>query len=359
MIGVRLKLARTASGLSLRGLAAAIGHRVTAQAIGKYERNEAMPGSGVLIALADALYTSVDYLLGDPDLVLEDLKFRKNAFTSKRAEAQAEATVLAHLERYLAVEDILQLPSARWDAPRDAPYPVPHDPIEADRAADALRHHWGLGHEPISNLVELLEGRGVKIFALPLGSLGGLAAQARRTRLPPVPFVVVNTGDWGERQRFTIAHELGHIVLDVSPNLDAERVAHRFAGALLMPAKALWLEVGKHRSAIPLGELLALKRVFGVSIQALTHRCRDLEIINQTTYRALFNEFDRLGWRTHPYKEYGAMVGERPNRFNRLCLRALAEGAINQSKASELLEIGIVEVDHYMSGTMPSSSVSR
>ena len=350
MIGIRLKLARTAAGFSLRGLAAEIGHQVTAQAIGKYERNETKPGSNVLIALADALHTTVDYLLGDPALVFDELEFRKNAITSKRAEA----TVLAHLERYLAIEDILRLPSTEWDAPRDSPYPVWHDAIEADRAADALRRHWGLGHEPVSNLVELLEERGIKIFALPLKTVGGLAAQARRPGVVPIPCVVVNSGDWGERQRFTIAHELGHIVLDVSNSLNAEQVAHRFAGAFLMPAEALWLEVGKRRSALAIGELLALKRVFGVSIQALTHRCRDLDIISQATYRGLFNEFDRLGWRSDPYEEFGAMACEFPSRFSRLCLRALSEGAISESKAAELLDIRIVEVDDYMQGTISS-----
>lgn len=59
MIGRRLKLARTAAGMSPRGLEDAIGNLVTAQAIGRYERNESMPGSGVLIALADALDVSV------------------------------------------------------------------------------------------------------------------------------------------------------------------------------------------------------------------------------------------------------------------------------------------------------------
>ena len=359
MIGNRLKLARTAAGLSLRGLAEVIGHRVSAQAIGKYERDETMPGSGVLIALADALHTTVDYLLGDPDLLFDDLKFRKNAFTRKRAVARVEATVLADLERYLAVEDILGLSSARWDQPREAPYPVRHDVIEADRAADALRLHWGLGHEPVPNLVELLEERGIKIFALPLDTVGGLAARARRAGLAPIPVVVVNADDWGERQRFTIAHELGHIVLDVSRGLDAERVAHRFAGALLMPAEALWLEVGKRRSALALGELLALKHVFGVSIQALTQRCRDLDIISAATYRGLFNEFERLEWRSQPYKEYGAMAGELPNRFGRLCLRALAEGAITESKAAELLKISIADVNDYMRGILPASTTAR
>ena len=355
MIGARLKLARTAAGLSLRGLAAAIDHRVSPQAIGKYERNEAMPGGGALIALADALRTSVDYLLGAPDLVLEDLKFRKNALTTKRDEARVEATALAQLERYLAIEDILQLSSARWDAPRDAPYPV-RDPIEADRAADLLRRHWGMGREPIPNLVELLEERGVKVFACPLGGVGGLAARAGRPGHPPVPLVVVNAGDWGERQRFTISHELGHIVLAVAPKLNAERAARRFAGAFLMPAEALWPEVGKRRSAIAVGELLALKRVFGVSMQALARRCRDLGIITVSTCRALFSEFDQLGWRSPPYEEYGAMPGEQPNRFRRLCLRALAEGAIGESKAAELLGVSIAEVDERMRGTPPSAA---
>ena len=148
MIGIRLKLARRAAGFSLRGLAAAIGHRVTAQAIGKYERNEAMPGSGVLLALADALNTSVDYLLGDPDLVLEDLEFRKKAFTTSVTKLRSKPRY-SRISNAISPLRILQLPSAQWDELRDAPYPVRHDPIEADRAADALRHHWGLGHEPI------------------------------------------------------------------------------------------------------------------------------------------------------------------------------------------------------------------
>ena len=52
------------------------------------------------------------------------------------------------------------------------------------------------------------------------------------------------------------------------------------------------------------------------------------------------------------------MPGEQPNRFNRLCLRALAEGAISESKAAEFLDIGIVEVDDYMRGILPSLSVA-
>ena len=133
MIGQRLKLARTAAGLSLRGLEERIGHRVTAQAIGKYERNESMPSSGVLIALAGALSVSVDYLVGDQEMVLETVEFRKKKITERKREvAQVEAKVLHMLERYLMVEEFLGLTSVNWDRPREAPYPVASDPGEAD-----------------------------------------------------------------------------------------------------------------------------------------------------------------------------------------------------------------------------------
>ena len=71
VIGNRLKLARSAAGLSLRALEGRISARVTAQAIGKYERNESMPGSGVLIALAKALGVSVEYLTSEQEIALE------------------------------------------------------------------------------------------------------------------------------------------------------------------------------------------------------------------------------------------------------------------------------------------------
>ena len=185
MIGQRLKISRSASGLSLRDLQAKIVNRVTAQAIGKYERNQSMPSSGVLIALADALGVSVDYLVGDPEMVLEAVEFRKKKITSKREESQVEAMVLHLLERYLLVEELLGLPSVEWHSPREAPYPVVRDVSEADRAAQSLRDHWGLGNDPIPNSVELLEEQGIKVLAVDLANIDGLTAwrPSRRKRL--------------------------------------------------------------------------------------------------------------------------------------------------------------------------------
>ena len=348
MIGKRLKVARTAAGLSLRRLEARIGNLVTAQAIGKYERNESVPGSTVLIALADALDVSVDYLAGDQEMVLEAVEFRKKKITSRREEAQVEAQVLNLLERYLLVEDLLGLRSVEWHSPREAPYPVVHDISEADRAAQSLREHWSLGNDPIPNLVELLEEQGIKVLAVDSVKIDGLTARARRNSQSPIPVIVVNGTDWRERQYFTLAHELGHLIMEVAPRLNEEKAAHRFAGAFLMPADALWAKVGRHRTSISLGELLELKQVFGASVQAITYRCKDLGIIGERLFRHLFDAFTRVGWRTPPYKEPHARDGEKPKRFERLTFRALAEGVVSEPKAAELLGISVHELNQRM-----------
>ena len=124
MFGQRLKLARRRSGFSLRELSSRIGGLVSAQAIGKYERGEMMPGSSVVIALADALDVSVAYLLNPSAVALESVEFRKLASTRVKERAKVEATVLDHVDRYLQVEELLGIASSAWEMPDGGPYPA-------------------------------------------------------------------------------------------------------------------------------------------------------------------------------------------------------------------------------------------
>ena len=346
MIGQKLKVARAAAGLSLRDLSARIGSRVTAQAIGKYERNEDMPSSGVLIALARALGVSEDYLLSASELALEGAEFRKKAGSSAREEAALEARAIHFMERYLAIEDLLNLRSVEWEKPWSAPYPV-KELRDAEDAARSVREEWGLGNDPIPNLAELLEERGIKILSLDLDDIDGLAAKVRRKDREAARVIVIKKSTWSERKRFNLAHELGHMVIDPAQGLDEEKAAHRFAGAFLIPADVLRSEVGAKRSSISLGELVALKQRFGVSIQAIAYRCKDLGILNQAAFARLFKIFAQRGWRAPPYEEPGRLDPEveEPKRFERLCYRALAERVIGESRAAELLGISVRELD--------------
>lgn len=342
MIGQRLKLARAAAGLSLRDLQGAIDNLVTAQAIGKYERDEDMPRSGVLSALANALHVSEDYLLSTDEMVLDGVEFRKKNMASKREEALVEGQTLHLLERYLAVEDALGLASVEWDRPREAPYPVA-SPADAEGAARAIRTHWGLGIDSILNLSELLEERGIKILSTELADIDGLTACVQRKNGAPIPVIVIKANTWSERKRFTLAHELGHMVMESNPDVDMEKAANRFAGAFLMPVEALWREIGKHRTSISLGELVHLKDTFGASLQAIIYRCHDLGILTNAAYRRMFQIFNERGWRKPPYQEPGFRnpAEEQPRRMVRLCYRALTEGAISEPKAAEILGISV------------------
>jgi Zn-dependent peptidase ImmA (M78 family) len=284
-------------------------------------------------------------------MTLDGVEFRKKRIASKREEAFVEGQALHLLERYLTLEDVLGLASVQWDRPREAPYPITKVD-DAENAARAVRTHWGLGVDPILSLAELLEERGIKILSVALSDIDidGLTAKVRRSNNEAVPVIVIKAGTWSERKRFTLAHELGHLVIDVWHGVDAEKAANRFAGAFLMPPEALWREIGKRRTMISLGELLRLKELFGASFQAIVYRCHDLGIIPGPAFRRLFQIFNERGWRKPPFQEPGALdpSQEEPRRMQRLCFRALSEGAISESKAAEILGISVRDLTRLM-----------
>ena len=159
----RSKLGRAAAGMSLRDLAARIGNLVSAQAIGKYERGEMMPGSKALIALAEALRVSENFLLSSGEIELAGLEFRRRQPARGKDRARLTAKVLSAVERYLEIEDLLAATSFQWDQPRGFPFPV-QDAADAEHAASRLRTLWDLGSDPVPNLAEFLEERGIKVI---------------------------------------------------------------------------------------------------------------------------------------------------------------------------------------------------
>lgn len=337
MFGERLKLARKSAGLSLRDLAARMGDVVTAQALGKYERDEMLPNSTVLIALIDALGVSESYLLSSGEIELAQVEFRKLKGASAKEQARLEAEVLRHAERYLEIEDVLASETSEFRQPQTFPWAV-SDVEQAETAAEQLRLIWSLGQDPIPRLAEYLEEQGIKVLTLDLpNSISGMTAWVHRKQGRPVPVVVVNGTHPGERQRFTLAHELGHLMLDVM-QIDPEAACNRFAGAFLAPAAMVRSEVGTSRSSVSPGELVRLKQLFLVSVQCLIYRLKDLRIITQRAYQELFTMITRLGWRK---QEPNALATEKTQRFERMCFRALVEGLISESKAAELLGVTV------------------
>jgi Zn-dependent peptidase ImmA (M78 family)/DNA-binding XRE family transcriptional regulator len=347
MIGNRLKRARDALGLSLRELEARIQAQVSAQAIGKYERDEMMPSSSVLLALAKALSISPEYLLSQREIELSGIDFRKSQHALSKDERAVGASVLDQMERYLELEELVPGSEQPWQAPGDKTFTI-KEIEDAEGAADSLRKLWELGIDPIPMLAELLEEKGVKVIALDLPeSVSGSKAMVQRPELPELPVIVVNQKHNGERQRFTLAHELAHLVLSTEGLSEAEeeKAADRFAGAFLMDKEMMIRLLGSHRTSISLGELAELKKLFKVSIASLVVRCSQLDIIPKATYGRLWSQIKGLGWNGPQSGEPFRFEAEVPQRMERLCLRAVAEGAISEPKAAELLRVSVRELD--------------
>ncbi|MCL2590081.1 MAG: XRE family transcriptional regulator [Betaproteobacteria bacterium] len=352
MIGNRLKRAREALGLSLRELETTIQGQVSAQAIGKYERNEMMPGSTILMALAKALGVSPEYLLSEREIELTGVDFRKAPQAGVKEERAVEASVLDQVERYLELEELLPGIDQPWDAPADENFAI--SCIEdAEQAADSLRRLWNLGNDPIPSMAELLEDKGVKVIALDLPeNMSGSKAFVCRPDQEDVPVIVVNQNHNGERQRFTLAHELAHLVLRFSGLNDAEqeKAADRFAGAFLMVKDMVLQLLGAHRTSISIGELAELKKIFRVSIASLVVRCAQLGILPKAGYGRLWTQIKDLGWNSPSSDEPHRLPAEVPRRMERLCLRAVAEGAISETRAAELLNVSVRELDRRLLG---------
>jgi len=350
MLTNKLRAARNKAGLSLRELEAKIDKRVSAQAIGKYERGEMQPTPEVLDILANSLGVQSSYLTSPSTIELESIEFRENKIRNRTDEKIVESTIAQRLSHYAEIEELLGLSGGDWDKPRQSPFPI-RDFSDAEAAARRVRRDWGLGNDPISNFSEFLEERGIKIISSTLPqTIAGVTCFAIRDFFK-IPVIVTSNSITGERQRFTLAHELAHLLLDFECcSVDIEKACDKFAGAFLMPERILWESFGKSRRSISVGELIEVKSILGVSVQAVAFRAKDLGIINQYTYRSLYAEFSKRGWLKPPYKEPKLLELEKACRFERLCLRALAEGIIKIEKASELLNISTECVESMFNG---------
>lgn len=340
MIGARIQQARKANGLPLRALAEKVG--VSATMISKYERDLAIPSSDVLLALGRALGVRTEYFFRTSKIHLETVahRNRRRWHLPAKQESRILADIGEQLERWVALDEILPAPwSLRFELPADLP-PQLNSYDEIEDVAVVLRHHWQLGLNPIPDLIDTLECKGIKIFKTKLDQdsrFEGLSARADGQ-----PVIVVGEHWPGDRQRFTLAHELGHLVLDerLAESLDVERAADRFAGAFLVPADKVKECLGERRHSFEIYELFLLKHEFGLSIAGWSYRARDLGIINQRTHQQFWAYLRKHGWNTtEPGNQYPA---EQTNLFEQSVYRALGEDLLTESKAAELLDLPVM-----------------
>lgn len=332
-LGSRIRLARKANEMSMRALAEMIG--ISAMAISKYEKGKMNPSSEVLINLAKALSVKVEYFFRPAPEDVSLVLFRKHANLDKKNQEAIHAKILEWLERYLEIESLLDLGDPGFDMIDKFTI---MDLQEVEEAAKQVRNKWGLGFDPIENLIDELESRNIKILQLDCDDDFDACTFLNNGS----PVIAINKRFPGDRQRFSIAHEIGHIILDVHKIDQVEKAANRFAGALILPDEAIFMELGKKRSSISLKEIYLIKQKFGISMQAILFRAKDLAIISENQYKIIIKEFSIKGYRREEPGE--AYPQEEPKRMDKLVLRLLSEDIISRSRAEELYDGKILEL---------------
>ena len=356
MLGDRLKLARKKAGLSLRALSERIDPHVSAQAISRYETNAMMPSSSVLLGLGKALDVSLDFLMSSQVVELTGIEFRKHSGTSARDRARVEAVVTEQLEHCLAVDDILDLGPEQ--DPFDDVRPSRVNSLEeAERLAERLRKKWDLGSDPIPSMTALLEDKGIKLVEADLPErVSGMTCCVRRAEgKPDVSAIVVSTRINVERKRFTLAHELGHRVMEEAAveGVRLEKAIDRFAGAFLVPAGHLRQEAGTERHGVAYQEIKRLKHFYGVSAVAVLLRLQQAGILHEGVTSYAFRTYAQRWRKMEPdpiSDNEGFGILEIPQRHERMVFRALAEEMISPARAAELIGKRVDEIEAGLRG---------
>jgi Zn-dependent peptidase ImmA (M78 family)/transcriptional regulator with XRE-family HTH domain len=325
----RIKTLRLARGLTQDKLVKNMGGIITKQALSKYELGKDTPSSTVAVSLAKALGVKAVALFSEPKFSVKFVAYRKNSQLGVMKQEQIEGMLAEEVQKRLEVQERLGL-GCNFLLERQKVKSLE----DAEDAANYVRKVWNLGTDPISNLTNVLEQQGVFVLTVEQApeKFHGISAFAYDSSETVCGAgVAYKDGTVGERQRNTLAHELGHLVMDVAKGVDEEKAAHRFAGSLIAPAESVFKTLGRTRSHLEVDELRLLKETFGVSMQALVFRAKDLGIISQTKYEELFRTFGIMGWRKN---EPSPLAAEKPTMWQQLVTRALAEGQLTHEEAS-------------------------
>jgi Zn-dependent peptidase ImmA (M78 family)/transcriptional regulator with XRE-family HTH domain len=282
-----VRLARESAGLSQGELAVAVG--ISQSKISKIEAGLLAPSSDDLRALADHLryppsfFAWTDRLYGFE--THEVFHRRRQAMTAKaldrvHAEMNIKRMQLERLLRSLDVGDVT-IPS--------------FDPDEYDgdieRIAQLTRAVLRMPRGPIDSMVAAIEEAGGVVLPYDFGTQKVDAMSHWAPGAPPVFYV--NTAFPADRTRWSMAHELGHIVMHKTIGPDAEDEANRFAEEFLVPAD----EVRHQLRRVTITELAMLKPFWKVSIAALIKRSKSLGLIAQEQERRLWVRMSALGYR--------------------------------------------------------------
>jgi len=291
LIPEMLVLARESRGLTQAELALRLG--VTQSKVSRFEDGLADVSDEIVNKLQDVLGYPAEFYMRDAEREgARPTFYRKYASLPKPILRRVVAklnVVKLQLEKMLSASEPISAPFPRWD---------PSEHVGgASGVAALVRTNLRIPDGPIRNLVRRVEQAGCVVFEIDFGTrkIDGCG-----DFVGDVPVVFVNAQSSAARARFTIAHEIGHLIMHEIPDEHSEEEAHEFASELLMPED----ELKSMLLPVNLDRLARLKLHWGVSMQAILKRAQDMRVISERSARYQWMLMSKAGYRTNePYDD--------------------------------------------------------
>ncbi|MDO5134744.1 MAG: XRE family transcriptional regulator [Eubacteriales bacterium] len=331
MFHKNLKYYRLKKQISKKELASRIG--VTPMAVTHYENGERTPDMKTIKAMAKALDVRITDFLSSrsENLAFVHGKFRKNSKLTAGQQEYIREAVEEYMGRFYSVVDILG-GEVMSDAPKVHELMLAGSPEEN---AQKMRDYLGVSASgPIGNLVQLLENRGILVYAYSIenDSFSGMNGQVNKR-----PYIIFNRHMSPERIRSTIAHEMAHFIFvwpEEMGEKEVEKMATAVSGAFLFPEADAKRELGLRRTRIS-KDMEWVCREYGISMYLLVKRAALCGIITNSIEKDFYVKAGQAGWKKN---EPVRSAPEVPFLFEQLVFRAISENEITVQKGAELLK---------------------
>ena len=286
-----LRLARQLRGFTQKKSADDLG--IAQTYLSRLENGLVEPDSEFIVQAARVFNLPVDFfsitdtVYGPPVSVHAMLRGKADLSARDIDMITAELNIrLMHLRVYLenvdfnAIQAIPYLDIDRYDSP--------------EKVAAIVRAHWKLPRGPIKNLTRIMEQAGIIVADSSFHGAGVSGVTFAVPGRPPI--VLINRDHPADRIRFTLAHELGHLVMHRFPTPEMEEEANRFASAFLLPPTEMKETFAGRRVTLEL--LAGLKKEWKVSMQSLLMSAQSQKAISENQARYLWQQISARGWRT-------------------------------------------------------------
>jgi len=319
-------LARESRGLSQQALADAL--EVGQSYVSKIETGVFAVSDEKLEALSRALDYPPHFFFQGGSLLgvgISEMFHRKRQDVPQKVLSKIHACVEIRIRNLAALLRVMEMTC-------DVPHYGIDEFADPEDIARMTRAHWHMSRGPVQDVVQTLESMGVMIVEMDFETTKVDAISRWIPGLPPIFFVNVSIPK--DRLRYTLAHELGHMVMHdtASPNMEDE--ANLFAAEFLMPAQ----DVRADLAGLTLPKLAQMKRYWKVAMTALLVRAEQLETISMNKARSLWAQISAAGYKTHEPIEL-SLDGEHPMLLHQLVEAHLARLGYTPTEMAKLLPL--------------------